>query len=207
MDCIRNHLKIWSDGVFIVFVIAFFLAPKYAWGAFASQFSLTAGEQYSDNIFFDKRKEHDFVTIITPTFSLLHAPEGQIAPTLNVNFSPRGQIFARHAQQNSFGKDFSLDGVYTYRYSPRVNFSFADSLQRFGQTRTGGLGSEGFVQLTGPTTSPPSPGGTAAGSRSSDLKDFISRGDQITNSVSLQGSYLYRPDVSFSGGYVNTYTN
>jgi hypothetical protein len=52
--------------------------PNRAWGAFASQFSLTVGEGYSDKIFFTKQKEHDFATIIVPTLSFLYAPEGQL---------------------------------------------------------------------------------------------------------------------------------
>ena len=207
MDCTRNPSRIWGNAIAIGAILAALLLPNYAWGAFASQFSLTVGEQYSDNIFFERKKEHDFITTITPTLSLLYAPEGQSAPTLAVNFSPNAQFFARHSEENNFGDGLSLNGAYAYEYSPRLRFRLSDNLQRLGQTRTGVSGNEGFAQVTGPVAGPAPPAGVPTDSRSRNLGDFISRGDQISNSFSLQGSYLYAPDVSFTGGYVTTYTN
>jgi len=78
MACTKNRSKIWTDGIFVFFVISVFMVSNRAWGAFASQFSLTVGEGYSDNIFFTKQKEHDFATIIVPTLLFLYAPEGQL---------------------------------------------------------------------------------------------------------------------------------
>jgi hypothetical protein len=194
--------------VFLFLIVALLvILPKHLWGAFASQFSLTVGEGYSDNIFFTKEKDHDFITIITPTLSFLYAPEGQVEPTLNLNFSPYGQIFARHGELNSFGDNFSFNGAYTYQYSPRLNFYLSDNLQRFGQTRTVGLGNDAFLQVSAPVKGPPPPSGAVPGSLSRDVTDFLSGGAQLSNFFSLEGSYLYRPDVSFRGGYSNGYTN
>jgi hypothetical protein len=207
MACIKNLSKIWGSHLLLFFVVILLTSPGRAWGAFASRFSLTAGEAYSDNIFFTKQKEHDFATIIVPTLSFLYAPEGQVEPTLSLSFSPNGQIFARHSELNNFGENFVFDGAYTYRYSPRLNFSLSNNLQRLGETRTVGLTNEGFLQVPGPAAPPPPSGEAVPGSVARNLSDFITGGDQITNFFSFQTSYLYRPDVSFSGGYTNTYTN
>jgi hypothetical protein len=207
MACIKSRSKIWGDGILLFLVVILLTSPSRAWGAFASQFSLTVGEAYSDNIFFTKQKEHDFATIIVPTLSLLYAPEGQVEPTLSLSFSPNGQIFARHSELNNFGENFLFNGAYTYRYSPRLNFYLSDNLQRLSETRTVGLTSDGFFQVPSPAAPRPPSGEAVPGSVARNLSDFITGGDQITNFFSFQASYLYRPDVSFSGGYTNTYTN
>src|SRR5262249_31530626 len=84
-------------------VILFFclLDTNRVEAAFATQFSFTAGELYTDNLFFTKQKEHDFVTTLTPTFTILYAPAGMAIPTLNLNISPSGSIFARHSELNN----------------------------------------------------------------------------------------------------------
>jgi hypothetical protein len=207
MACIRSRSKIWYEGLVLLVLIEGWILPKPGWGAFASQFSLNVEEQYNDNIFFTRNKEHDFVTSFTPTLSFLYAPEGQVDPTGRLNISPRGQIYARHSELNNFGDNLSVNGAYTYHYSPRLNFNISDTFQRLGQTRTAGLGGQEPLPLTGPVTSPPPPGGIVPPPRSQDLKDFVSRGDQITNSFSLQASYLYRPDIRLAGGYTHAYTN
>lgn len=206
MGCIRNRSRIWGDRTLLFLVIAFLMLPNHAWGAFASQFSLTLGEAYSDNIFFTKQKEHDFATIIVPTFSLLYAPEGQVTPTLSLSFSPIGQIFARHSELSSFGETFLFRGAYNYRHSPQLNFYLSNNLQRLGETRIVDLTNEGFFQVPRPAA-PPLPSAETVPGSARNLSNFITGGDQITNFFSLQGSYLYRPDVSFGGGYTNTYTN
>ena len=203
MGCTRNRLKIWVDCLRVIALAVFLLPPSPLWAAFASQFSLLVGEQYSDNIFFSKSKEHDFVTIFTPTLTLLYAPPGQVAPTLNLNMSSSGEIYARHNDLNNFGDNINVNGGYTYRYSPRLNFYLSDTFQRQGPTRLGGFGGAG--QFTGPT-SPPPVGGVTPPPLSQNLKDLVSRGDQLSNSFSLQGSFLFRPDISLNGGYTNTYT-
>ena len=206
MACTKNRSKIWTDGIFVFFVITVFMLPNHAWGAFASQFSLTVGEGYSDNIFFTKQKEHDFATIIVPTFSLLYAPEGQVTPTLSLSISPNGQIFARHSELSNFGENFVFNGAYTYRHSPRLNFYVSNNLRRLGETRIIGLTNEGFFQVPVPEP-PPLPSAETVPGSARNLSDFITGGAQLINVFSLRGSYLYRPDVSFTGGYTNTYTN
>src|SRR5512147_541195 len=103
MGCIRSHSKIWASFAAGLAFIVYFAFPSSAWAAFASQFSLSVGEEYTDNVFFEKQKSHDFITIITPTLSLYYAPEGQVEPTLNLNISPSGFIYARHSDLNGFG--------------------------------------------------------------------------------------------------------
>ena len=187
-------------------VVGFLILPSLAWGGFATQFSLTMGEGYSDNIFFSKDKEHDFVTIIIPMVSFLYAPDGQVAPALSLSFSPNGQVFARNSQLSNFGENLVLNGAYSYQYSPRLSFYSSNNLQRVGETRAVGLGNEEFFQVRVPVAPPP-PSAEAVPGSARNLKNFITGGDQLINYFSLQGSYLYRPDVSFSGGYTNTYTN
>lgn len=205
MGCTRNRLKTWVKSFGIAAFSVFLLLPAGAWAAVASQFSFTVGQQYNDNIFFDRTREHDFITIIRPTLHLFYAPPGQAAPTLNLNISPTGTIYARHSELNDFGfsDTSSINGGYTYFYSPRLTFSFSESFQRQGSTRLPGLDG-GFQTPLTPTT--PFPVGQPVPRSSSDLKDFISNGGQLVNSFAFQGNFLYRPDMSFSGGYTNSYT-
>src|SRR5919109_2244525 len=203
MGCTRSLSKIWVECVpFATVIFCLGFAPS-AWAIFASQFSLSAGEQYHDNIFFSKSKEHDFITTFTPTLSLLYAPGGQVVPTGTLNISSSGQLYAHHSELNNFGDNISVNGGYNFQYSPRVGFNLSDTFSRLGPTRTGGL--SGDFQ-TAPT-SPPPPGGIAPPPLSQNLKDLISSGELLTNSVSLQGFYLYRPEISFAGGYSNTFTS
>jgi hypothetical protein len=168
------------------------------------------GEQYNDNIFFRKDKEGDFVTVITPTLSLYYAPTGQGAPTANLNISPSGQIYANHSDLNGFGfnENSAISGAYAYQYSPRLTFSLSDSFSRQGNTRLANP-LDAFQVPATPTTPPPTqvpigapPGPSGPGQ---DLRNFVSRGDQLTNNFSFNGTFLYRPDISIHGGYSNTY--
>lgn len=203
MGCIRNRSKIWGECAILTLFCTFLLRPGEAWAALASQFSLSVGEQYSDNIFFSKNKDSDFVTVITPTLSLFYAPIGQAAPTLNLNISPSGHIYAQHGELNGFGDNAAINGGYTFQYSPRLTFNFSERLQRQGQTRTTGLDG---VQQTPLTPTSPFPQGAAIPSNSSqNLKNFVSRGDQLSNEFAIQGNFLFRPDMSFSGGYSTSY--
>ncbi len=199
MGCTRSHSKTlvrFAVGTALFICLSL---PNNVWAAFASQFSLSAGEQYNDNIFFSKQKEQDFVTVISPTLSLFYAPEGQVEPTGNLSITSNGRIYARHADLNNFGQDTSVSGGYLYRYSPRLSFNLTDTLYRQGPARLGGL-APGFQAPGLPTTSAP-----VVGTSSQNLKDLISNGTQLSNGVSLQGSFLYRPDISFTGGYTNTF--
>jgi len=209
MGCIRNHLKIWNSWITIVIPVVYLFYSGISEAAFAVRSSLTFGELYTDNIFFTQNKDHDFVTTITPTLSLLYAPVGEIAPTLNLNFSPSGLIFARHPELNGFGDNLNLNGGYTYQYSPRLTFNVSDWLGRQGGFSLGPLAQGAFqlpaFQVSNPPTSPPPVGGTTPGQGNQNLSNFTSASEnsQIWNNFSLQGTYLYSPDISFTGGYTN----
>jgi hypothetical protein len=190
----------------ILILFAVFLV-RDAEAQFSSQFSLSVGEEYNDNIFFLRSKEHDFITYITPTLSFFYTPPGGTYPTFRANISPLGEIFARHGDLNNFGENILSDAGYTYFYSPRLTFHLSDTLRRYGETRTR-LGGGGVI-LRSPRspTSPPPPGGTEPLPVSQGLGDFLSTGDTLTNYLSAGGSFLYAPNISFMGGYSFGYTN
>src|SRR5262245_48257036 len=206
MGCTRNRSKTWGKYALLAFLWAVVLWPSEIWAAFASQFSLSVGEEYADNLFFSKKKESDFVTIITPTLSLYYAPIGQSVPTLNLNISPSGQIYAHHSDLNNFGfnDNSAINGGYAFQYSPRLSFNFSESFQRQGDTRlTGLVGTGNQLPLT-PTT--PFPQGSAIpNSASQNLKDYTSGGEQLSNNFAFQGIFRVRPDIGITGGYSNSY--
>jgi hypothetical protein len=206
MGCTRNRSKISGECAILALFCTFLLWPSEIWAAFASQFSLSLGEEYADNLFFTKSKESDFVTIITPTLSLYYAPVGQAAPTLNLNISPSGQIYAHHGELNNFGfnDNSAINGGYALQYSPRLTFNFSESFQRQGDTRLTGLLGEGNQLPLTPTTPFPQ-AGTVPNSASQNLKNYTSGGQQLTNNFAFQGLFRYRPDISINGGYSNSY--
>ena len=195
---IANPLSI--VGVFLVCL----LYSNRAEAAFATQFSFTAGELYTDNLFFTKQKDHDFVTTLTPTFSILYAPEGSEIPTLNLNISPAGSIFARHSELNNFGDNWSLSGGYTYPYTDKLNFHASDVLSRQGSYNLGPI-TQGAFQLPSLPTTPPPVGAPIPGQGNQNLSNFNSAGSQINNNFSLGAAYLYRPDISFNADYTNNF--
>ncbi len=207
MGCIRNRSRIWVSWLLLIVGIAYLTSAKRAEARFAISLSPTLGELYTDNIFYTRNKEHDFVTTITPTLSILYAPEGQIAPILNLNISPSGSIFARHSELNNFGDNWGVNGAYTYQYSPLLSFYVSDVLGRQGQYRLGPL-AQGAFQLPGAPTSPPPVGGTLPGQGDQNLSNFTSGGtSQLWNNFSFGGRYLYQPDISFIGAYTNSFVN
>jgi hypothetical protein len=208
MGCIRNRSRIWASWLLLVVGIVYLVSADRAEARFAIGFSPTLGELYTDNIFYTKNnKEHDFVTTITPTLSILYAPEGQTVPILNLNISPSGLIFARHSELNNFGDNWGLNGGYTYQYSPLLSFHVSDVLGRQGQYRLGPL-TQGSFQLPSAPTAPAPIGGTLPGQGNQNLSNFTSgNSSQLWNYFFLEGRYLYRPDVSFTGGYSNNYVN
>ena len=205
MGCIKSRSRTWGKCAFLALFYTFIMRPSDLCAALASQFSLSIGEEYSDNIFFAKDKESDFVTIITPKLSLYYAPVGQPEPTLSLNISPSGQVYARHSELNSFGFDnSSIDGGYTFQYSPRLTFNLSNRFQRQGESRLTGFAETG-KQLPLTPTAPFPQGGAIPNSASQDLKDYTSGGQQSSNNFALQGNFRYRSDISVSGGYSNSY--
>jgi len=178
--------------------------PASALAAFASRFSLLTGEEYSDNIFFSKNKDHDFVTLFIPRLSFFYAPEGQVAPTGILEISPRGELYARHSELNNFGDNIYVNGDYVYNYSPRLSVRLTDTFNRRGPAVLGTFTE--IEQLQTSPTSPPFLTGTIPTPASQRLQDFVSSGDLLTNFVLLRGSYLYRPDVRLVASYENQFT-
>ena len=201
----KNRSKTWASFLLLVAAVHL-LSGDCVEARFAVKLSPTLGELYTDNLFYTKDKEHDFVTTITPTLSILYAPEGQTAPILNLNISPSGLIFARHSELNNFGDNWEANGGYTYQYSPQLSFFASDVLGRQGQYRLG-PSTQGTFQLPNPPTSPPPLGDILPGQGNQNLANFTSGGSQFWNNFSFRGTYLYRPDVRFTGGYSNNFVN
>jgi len=198
MGCTRKRSKISAERLAVFALFLAFSFPSSLWAAFASQFSFSTGEEYNDNIFFSKNREHDFITFFIPSLTLLYAPEGQVTPTLGAEISPSYQVYARNSNLNNFD-NVSAKAGYIYNYSPRLSFTLSDIFNRQGETRTQYLfGQDEF--LTGPTSTPPIE--RLATPLSQNLTQ-LTAGKEVTNFVSLQGSYLYRTDIRFTGGYVN----
>ena len=169
--------------------------------AFAGRFSLSLGEEYSDNIFFEKKKEHDFATIIKPTFSILYAPFGQMTPIFTADFTPEGQIFARHSEDSNFGKNITFNTEYIHHFSPLLTFYLRDNLQRLGEIRGG---SSGFTRAS----ILPTPGGGTGGPPTLlRFGDFVSHENEVRNEISMRGAFTYSPNISFGGDYVFGYTS
>src|SRR5262249_42492483 len=119
--------------------------------------------------------------------------------------SPSGLIFARHSELNNFGDNWAVNGGYTYQYSPQLNFNVSDVLGRQGQYRLGPI-TQGSFQLPNAPTSPPAVGGALPRQGNQNLSNFAQGGfSQVWNNFSLLGTYLYRPDISFIGGYTNNF--
>ena len=211
MACTRNHSRILGSWLLLVCGVLYLFSANHAEATFALKFSPTLGELYTDNLFYTKNKEGDFVTTITPSVSILYAPEGQTAPNLNLNIWSSGLIFARHSEQNNFGDNWGLNGGYTYQYSPQLTFFASDALARQGPYRLGVQGTDSLIQgafhLPSPATSPPPTGRTLPGQGSQNLSNFTSGGSQFWNNFFLQGSYRYRPDISFAGAYQNNFVD
>ncbi|HEY7318201.1 MAG TPA: hypothetical protein VIE89_11550 [Candidatus Binatia bacterium] len=210
MACIRNRSRILGSWLLLVSGVAWLFPVNRVQAAFAIRFSPTIGELYTDNIFYTtKNKEGDFVTTITPTVSILYAPEGQLVPTLNLNISPSAVLFAHNSDLNNFGDNWGLTGSYNYQYSPDLSFFVSEVVGRQGNYRLGPL-TQGAFGLPSAPTSPPPVGGTLPGQQNQNLSNFTKGGpgsSQFWNNFSLRGTYLARPDLSFTGGYTNNYVN
>jgi hypothetical protein len=173
--------------------------------AFTSQFTLSAGEEYNDNIFLSTNKEYDFVTFIRPALTLQYALPSQFSPTLTFTIAPIGQIYARHSDQNSFGFGQGGGGsmAYAYTYSPRLSFNFSDVVSTQGKTRVAFQGPGGVSLFPGGTPSPGVPIPPAGYQRAANA---FSLGQSIDNSFSAHGQFLYSPNITITGGYDNYYS-
>ena len=209
MGCIRSLSRIWGKWALLLGVAFCSFQANKAEANFATRFSLTTGEEFSDNIFFTKQKDHDFITNIIPTLSFYYAPAGEATPTANLNISPGGQIFARHSDLNNFGKNTLINGGLSYLYSPRLQFHLSDSFERLGSTRLPGIFSgfgSGFSVPPTPTSPPPVAGGNPP-SAAQNLANFISSGSTITNALSLSGAYRFSEKTSITGQYSHSVTD
>jgi hypothetical protein len=209
MPCIRNRSKICSNQTLVLtfFCVAYCLSSSnLSIAAVASKFSLSTGELYTDNVFFSKTRYHDFITFFKPELVILYAPAGDAIPTSELGFGTAAQVFTRNTDLNNFGENIWIRGSHTQRFSPRVSFHFSENFERLGESRIGGFGEGlGKVGLPNTPTSQPDSGSELSDSRSQNLKDFVSRGDQITNSVYAQGSYLFDTNTSINGHYRNDF--
>jgi hypothetical protein len=200
----RNHSKKCNSWVcaFALFfgVIVSGSISDDCWAAFASNYSMSLGEQFTDNVFFTKDKSSDFITLITPTLNLLYAPQGATVPTVNLSISPQGQIFARHGDLNNFGRRMSMNAGYAEQLTPRMNLYFSDALSRDGASRTGGIGGGGLLGT------PTSGNGIGSVPNSQNLQNFTSVGDVVTNIVAARAKFLYQPNISFNADYTNNFT-
>lgn len=109
---------------------------------FLGRFSLSTAEEYSDNILFSQKKESDFVTVATPTLSFAYKPSWQTVPNLTASLSTSAEFFAQHSNLNNFGDNLRANVSYFYPYSPRLDLTLTDHLERHGQSRlddSGGL--------------------------------------------------------------------
>ena len=172
---------------------------------FVSRFSLSVGGEYSDNIFFLKRKSHDFITYLRPALTLFHLPSSGSPPTFTADISSLGQTFARQSKLNNFGENVTFNTAYNYYYSPRLTFLLSDSLRRIGETRTEGSAGQASPQVPSLPTGLPSPGGTAPLPVSQRAGDLVSRGDTLTNFLSARASFLYAPAITLIGHYSASY--
>jgi hypothetical protein len=202
----RRRLSLRPTTVKVCFSVSIFLllCSGAAHAQFASQLTLSVGEEYNDNIFFTKRKKDgDFITNFTPTITLLYQRPGELNPGLRFDFSPTGQVFARNGGLNNFGDNLTLNGSYNYYYSPRLSFQLTEALQRLGDTRTVGALGQGWATSQSPVPTLPPPGGLAP---SQTVGEFISNGETVANNFSIYARYLYAPNITISGGYTNQYS-
>jgi hypothetical protein len=170
----------------------------------SSQFTLSLGEEYNDNIFFEKQpRVQDFITQISPTFRLQFRPLTAPTHAFGFDFTPTGEIYARTSELNNFGDNLTFNANYAYDYSPRLNFRLTDSVQRQGITRSQRFSEpRQFRQFSTPTQ-PPSPGL----SPSQRLGDFVSDGETLANNFGAYARYLYAPDITVSAEFNSAYTS
>jgi hypothetical protein len=203
-----RYSKIKLRFVAAVFICCALFPATEVLAGFAASLSLSLGEEYDDNIFFATKKQSDFVTLFAPTFTLLYVPPSETIPTFVAGLSTAGQIFTRHSELNNFGDNVSLNAGYTYRYSPRLSFHAAETLRRGGDTRTIGFDTLGpDPQLPSTPTMVPPIGGLDPLPTFQGIGALVSKGSIFTNHISLDGAFLYGPNVTLSGTYSGEYSS
>src|SRR6266478_1204673 len=65
--------------------------------AVLGQLSLTAVEEYTDNVRFSDKSTGDFVTTVAPTLRLIYKPSGYTDPSFTANLFAPIEIFARNS--------------------------------------------------------------------------------------------------------------
>ena len=130
------NLKWWA-AIGVCYMVTLF--PDMATARFASRFSLSAAEEYNDNIFFSEQKTHDFVTILTPALHFLYQPQFRTNSLFVLDINAPAEIYARNDEQTNFGDRFSLRAYYIYPYSQQLTFRITDCVARLGETRLGGF--------------------------------------------------------------------
>jgi hypothetical protein len=203
----RSKLRV-SIFAALIWIVTF-INPNHGLAGFAAGVSFTGGEEFNDNIFFEKKKDSDFITFLIPSFTLLYAPPFQTEPVLNATLTPVGQIFADHSDLSNFGKNLVFNGGYTYRYSPRLTFHFSDSLNKGDSTRTlaGGLPEQflGTPLPITPTMFPPSGGFTPLPVLQT-TGPLVTNGSHVSNFFDFRAAYLAAPRFTLTGGYSLGYT-
>jgi len=122
-------------------------------------------------------KNSDFITSITPAWSILYVLPGRETHTFTANISTPLQIYAENSDQNNFADNASINGSFQYQYSPRLSFRISDEFRRVGQTRSSTTEFDVISQAS-----------------------LVNRGQLAGNRFSVDGNFLYSPNISFTGG-------
>jgi len=173
----RDSVVRWLLCVFLCVVVFSLGLGHRAEAGFLSQFSLSLGEEYNDNIFFDTRGTSDFITYIAPSLSLSYVPSGEKAPVFTAGISAPLQIFAKNNDLSNFADNAAINGSFQYQYSPRLSFEIRDEFRRVGETRTSttdfGISSQASL---------------------------VNRGQLASNEFLVDGNFLYSQNLSFTAG-------
>jgi len=137
-------LKEWTRFLLLFFTVGAVVAilgTEITEARVASRFSLSAGEEYNDNIFFTNNKTHDFVTVITPGLHLMYQPQGPTATFFTADLTAPGEIYARNDNLTNIGDRLSLRTNLRYLLSRELTIIFTDCFGRVGASRISGIDS------------------------------------------------------------------
>jgi hypothetical protein len=187
--------------IFTLAGLLFYLFVAPAQAQFLGQFTLSSSEEYNDNIFFAKHREHDWITSFTPSLSLLYAPGFSNIPTFTADLRVPGQIFGRHPEESNFADTVFFDAKYTNYYSPGLTFYAQEQLKRIGNSR---LAQSGFF---GGSTGPPVAGGPPPPIAPGNF-GLGTSGSALSNNFNAVANYQYNERLSFNAdiySYLNDY--